>query len=68
MTMSKETERRATQKRITLTVVEAAARLGIGRNQAYSAVKEGQIPSVRIGKRLLVPEAALNRMLNADVS
>lgn len=47
----------------TLTVEEAAKRLRIGRNAAYEGVHRGEIPSIRIGKRLLVPRAALNRLL-----
>ncbi|MBZ9710495.1 helix-turn-helix domain-containing protein [Mesorhizobium sp. ESP7-2] len=49
--------------RATITIVEAAHRLGIGRNQAYEAAKRGEIPSIKIGKRLLVPKAALEKML-----
>jgi len=51
---------------MTLTVNETAERLGIGRNQAYEAVKRGEIPVVRIGRRLLVPMAALDRLMNAN--
>ena len=51
------------EDRMTMTVEEAAKRLGIGRNSAYDAVQRGEIPSLRIGKRLLVPVAALERML-----
>jgi excisionase family DNA binding protein len=47
----------------TITIVEAAKRLRIGRNQAYEAVHRGEIPHIKIGKRLLVPTAALNRLL-----
>jgi excisionase family DNA binding protein len=50
--------------RLTLTVSEVAARLGLSRNGAYEAVAVGQIPSIRIGRRVLIPKAALNRMLN----
>jgi excisionase family DNA binding protein len=49
--------------RRTATIVEVAKVLGIGRNQAYEAARRGEIPSIRIGKRLLVPLAALERML-----
>jgi len=56
------------QQRATLTVDEAALRLGIGRNAAYDAVKRGEIPSIRIGRRLLVPVAALERMLAGEVA
>lgn len=47
----------------TTTVIEAAKRLGIGRNQAYDAVRRGELPSIRIGKRIVIPTAALDRML-----
>ena len=52
-----------TQAKLTLTVQEAATLLGIGRNSAYEAIKTGTIPSVQIGRRILVPRAALERML-----
>ncbi len=47
----------------TYKVEEAAKLLRIGRNKAYEAVACGEIPSVRIGKRILVPRIALERML-----
>ncbi len=50
-------------ERKTLTVPEVGKALGIGRNQAYEAVRKGLIPSLKIGKRLLVPKAALDRLL-----
>lgn len=50
-------------ERQTLTVAQAARVLGIGRNQAYEAVRRGEIPSVRIGRRIVVPRAALERLL-----
>jgi excisionase family DNA binding protein len=53
----------AAANRLTLTVEEAAQALGISRASAYEAVRAKQIPSVRIGKRILVPKAALARML-----
>ncbi len=46
-----------------LTVEEAAATLGISRAGAYDAVRRGEIPSIRIGRRVLVPRAALHRIL-----
>jgi excisionase family DNA binding protein len=39
--------------------------LGISRAFAYEAVRRGEIPSIRIGRRVLVPRAALERMLNS---
>jgi excisionase family DNA binding protein len=55
----------ATGPRLTLTVEEAASALGISRASAYEAVRVGEIPSVRIGRRILVPQSALQRMLDA---
>jgi len=49
--------------RDTMTVEEAGRRLGVGRNNAYEAVKSGTIPALRIGKRWVVPVAAFERML-----
>ena len=49
--------------RKTLTIPETAQLLGVGLNQAYEAAKRGEIPTIKIGKRILVPVAALERML-----
>jgi excisionase family DNA binding protein len=53
----------AAGERLTFTVEEVAKRLGISRNFAYDAVNRGEIPAVRIGRRLLVPKAALEKLL-----
>jgi excisionase family DNA binding protein len=45
---------------------EVAKLLGVGRNQAYEAARRGEIPSIRIGKRVLVPKAALDRLLRGE--
>lgn len=50
----------------TISVTEARLRLGIGRLSAYRGVHAGQIPSLRIGKLLRVPKAALNKMLAGE--
>ena len=50
-------------KRSTMTVKEAAKRLGIGRDQGYAAAHLGQIPTIKIGRRLLVPVSAFENML-----
>ncbi len=52
-------------EKLTLTVAEAARCLGIGRNSAYEAIAKGEIPVVKIGKRLLVPKTALEFLLAA---
>ena len=50
-------------QKLTYTVTEAAELLGIGRTAAYEAARTGQLPTVRIGKRILVPIEALSRFL-----
>jgi excisionase family DNA binding protein len=52
----------------TMTVEDAGEALGISRGSAYEAAKNGQIPTIRIGRRLVVPTAALRRMLMLDAS
>lgn len=49
--------------RATLSVAEAARLLGIGRGTAYEAVHRGEIPSLRVGRRILVPRATVERLL-----
>jgi excisionase family DNA binding protein len=49
--------------RLTATVPETARLLGVSRMTAYAAVRAGVIPSIRIGRRVLVPLAALDRLL-----
>jgi excisionase family DNA binding protein len=48
---------------LTYSVDEVAKLLGISRNSAFSAVLRGEIPSLKIGHRRLVPRAALERKL-----
>lgn len=50
--------------RRTLTVEEAGRQLGISRNSAYEAAKRGEIPTIRIGRLILVPIAAFARLLD----
>ena len=50
-------------ERLTLTVEEAARELGIGRTSAYTACRTGEIPCLRVGRRLIVPRAALDAKL-----
>lgn len=48
-----------------LTVEEAGRVLRLGRNSAYAAAADGRIPTVRIGRRKLVPKLAVIRLLEA---
>jgi excisionase family DNA binding protein len=48
---------------LTLTVDEAAKLLGVSRGTAYEAARRGQLPTIRLGRRLLVPRARLLELL-----
>ena len=51
----------------TITIELAAKALGISRNGAYAAAARGDLPVIRIGaRRVVVPTAALRRMLQLD--
>jgi excisionase family DNA binding protein len=50
--------------RLTYTVPEAGRLLGISRGAAYAAAADKTLPTIRIGRRLLVPRAALERLLD----
>jgi excisionase family DNA binding protein len=55
------------EQRLTLTLwPEVAEILGLSKMSAYNAAKRGEIPTIRIGKRILVPTADLRRMLGLD--
>jgi len=43
---------------------ETGEALGLGKNATYDAAKNGQIPTIRVGKRILVPRVALDRLLS----
>lgn len=51
------------EQRLTLTVEECAHLLGIGRQLAYEKVRTGEIPALRIGRRLIIPRKSLDRLL-----
>ena len=48
---------------LALSVSDAAKRLGIGRNSAYEAIKRGELPHLKVGRRVLIPVAALEALL-----
>ena len=53
---------------LTYSVPEAARLLGINRNTAYELAARGQLPTIRLGKRVLVVRVALERLLNRAAS
>lgn len=49
--------------RLTITVPEAGNLLGLGRGSAYGAARRGEIPTLKIGGRLVVPVPRLLELL-----
>jgi len=49
--------------RLVYDVNELISLLGISRSSAYEAVRSGQIPSLRIGRRIVIPKTALDAWL-----
>lgn len=54
--------------RYAITVPEAGKMLGLGRAAAYAAAKRGEIPVLRIGRRMLVPVSKMLAMLGLQPS
>lgn len=55
-----------TNERLTYNVREAAKLLGLSINSAYQACLKGEIPCLKIGKRILISKMQLDRMFNED--
>ena len=51
----------------TLSVEDAGKVLGISRSSAFQAVASGQLPVIRIGKRMLVSRHILEQMLGGPL-
>jgi excisionase family DNA binding protein len=56
-------ENSKSETRATMTVLELAKYVGLSKNSAYAAVKRGDFPKIVICGRILIPRAALDRML-----
>ena len=46
------------------TVPQVAKILGINRNLAYELARRGDLPALRLGKRLVCPKQAIDRLLS----
>jgi hypothetical protein len=44
----------------------AGQAIGLSRTSTYEAARRGEIPTIRVGKVIRVPTAALRRMLQLD--
>lgn len=49
---------------LVLSVEQARKLLGLSRGLMYKAIESGEIPSIRIGRRLLIPTERLKRLIN----
>jgi excisionase family DNA binding protein len=54
--------------RLTVTVEEAGVLLGISRSLAYELVRRHELPSLRLGRRIVVPVRALEAFLDSAVA
>ncbi len=50
----------------TISVEEAGELLGISRRSAYRAAARGELPTLRLGRRLVVPTAKLLALLGVE--
>jgi excisionase family DNA binding protein len=55
------------EDRPTLTIEEAGEILGLSRWAAYEAANKGLLPTIRIGRRWIVPRHALEKLLDVSV-
>ena len=56
----------APDQKLALSVVETAKLLGVSRNTVYEAIRQNRITAIRLGRRMLVPRAALERLLSGN--
>ena len=56
--------RHQVDERLALGIVEAARLLGVSPGKLYQAVRERRLPTVRLGRRVLIPTSGLKAFLN----
>jgi excisionase family DNA binding protein len=57
------TEKRATMPPACMSVEMAAEMLGVGRAYAFRLIKEGALASIKLGRRRLIPHAAIEALI-----
>lgn len=68
MTTSHVDENQAPMGRATYTADEVRQILGIGRNTVYEGMRTGEIPSIKVGRRCLVPRAWLDELISGTTA
>lgn len=56
------------QQRVSYTVEEAAALLGISRTKLYECVRSGEVEAVPVGRRWLIPVTAMEELLGRPLA
>lgn len=62
--MAKRTRGNLLTTRLALSIPETAEVLGVCPNTVSAEIKRGRIPTIRHGRRVLIPVAALRRRLD----
>ena len=50
-------------ERLTYTIPEAAQAIGIGKSILYRLINDGELRTIRLGKRVLIPRASILELL-----
>ena len=64
--MSETKPRDAARSSVVLTVKDAMKSLGMSKNAVYAAVAAKQIPSIRVGSKILIPRTQFERLLGRE--
>ena len=63
--MTSLTSQKRTDRPVYSSVDELARELGISRQAAYRELNNGSIPSIRMGRRFIIPRTAIQEWLRA---
>lgn len=55
-------------ERLAMTVPDLQQALGIGRDAAYALANRADFPSIRVGKKIIVPREAFQRWLDRQTA
>ena len=53
---------------MTLSVSETAEMIGISKPKVYDLLREGKLPSIHVGKKIVIPKQAVIDWLSGGVS
>ncbi len=64
--VKEQEEKSGSDTRLLISVPEAAELLSIGTTFAWELVHQGTIPSVKLGRRVLIPRHSLERLIRVQ--